>query len=248
MTIDLATLQPSAGQGVAPIRRRALLYGLPKVGKSTAAVSFDTAKTLYVDLEGGTRDIPTPVFRVEPATWAEFDKVVCDFAAGGHPFERVVVDTADKAWEYLAQEVAAKYSVDALSEVEYGKAVDKAAARFRKCIGTLLDSEYGVWILSHAEKSRNELGSETVQPAVHKKVRTWALGQVDLVLYATRFGATSQLHGTPGAGFVAGGRVLLPQNMSLDGAALRRALEGAPTAPAALAPAPTPQAAPVGAA
>lgn len=83
-----------------------IIFGEPKVGKTTLACTFP--KPLLIDIEGGTAFIGVPQFPLkkmvsEGRNAREVLGELYKALKEGHEFETVVFDTADELWNVLAR-------------------------------------------------------------------------------------------------------------------------------------------------
>lgn len=242
--------QPQAGLG------KILLYGAPKVGKSTLASTIDVEHTLVLDTEGSTTALEA--FVMEIKSWGaltreephvlrgdSFRGAIKSLVEDEHDFTTVVVDTVD----VLAQ-LCAAYTLEGLSggragyvhasDFDYGKGWSAITEEFQLRIGALCRAVPNVVLVSHADEStkKDRLGKEITvyRPDVKPKgIREFLEGFVDHVLFAevvqTDDGETRLLRTQPAETYSAGGRTplgrpKLPDPLPLEGPALKQALEG----------------------
>lgn len=90
MTINLQSITPS----VLPSPPRVVLYGEPKVGKTTWASAIPGA--LFLDIEGGTGALNVArITKEQLGTYAQFMDVIQSLATQEHQFKVLVIDTLD---------------------------------------------------------------------------------------------------------------------------------------------------------
>ena len=73
-----------------------LLYGAPKIGKSTFCSRAEDA--LFIATEPGLNHLET--YNVRVNSWREFLEVMALIAKGNHPFKTIVIDTVDKLCDF----------------------------------------------------------------------------------------------------------------------------------------------------
>ena len=82
-----------------------IIFGEPKVGKTTLAASFPNP--LLVDIEGGAAFINCPQFplrQVSTCTAHEaLQKLYTEIRDGDHQFDTIIFDTIDELWNVLAK-------------------------------------------------------------------------------------------------------------------------------------------------
>lgn len=226
---------------LSPDRVKALLYGPPKIGKSTFASQINPEHTLFVATEPGLGSLE--VYEEPVTTWAEFRAVGAELAKDPKQFEVVVIDTVDELYRMCSDHVCAELGIKHPSDADYGKGWAAVADEFRLRVGKLAGLGLGVWFVSHAEdrEVKKKVGTKTVtQPSLSGQARKFLVGFVDFIFLATWEGdeeADERVLRTRGAEHhEAGGRVPmgakpLPDPLPLDAAILRKEMA------AALAPA-----------
>lgn len=230
--------------------KKMLLYGPPKVGKSTFAAQL-TEAPLFLATDPGQDALE--VFRVPITSWADFLAVGKELKDRRPDigFDLIVVDTIDTLARLCRDHVmqglveAAGMRKDRFvhpSDFEYGKGWDAVAEEFRLRIAGLCALGVGVLFISHVkqsvQKTRTGVEIDVVAPDVGQKgMRQWLLGFVDFVLFAhviaTKDGDEHVLQLKPTQQAEAGGRIPeehragLPERISLNAVELRETLEKA---------------------
>lgn len=212
-----------------------LLYGAPKIGKSTFAANLPGA--LFVATERGLDHLSCfriPADRPCVGTWEEFRAACKLIADGSHPFKTVVIDTVDNAYALCQTHVLGKNKVEHESDLGYGKGYALVNNEFTRVFNKLASLPYGLCLISHSKTVEEEsrTGKRTrIVPTLSGKPRDYVLGLVDLVLYAeieperTDKGVIHkrQLKTKPTDEYDAGDRTgKLPEAMELDAAAFVR--------------------------
>lgn len=219
---------------LSPDRVKALLYGPPKIGKSTFASQINPDHTLFISTEPGLGSLE--VFEAPVTSWKEFRELGAEIAEDAKKdkrFEVVVVDTIDELYRMCADHVCAELGIKHPSDADYGKGWAAVADEFRLRIGKLASLGLGVWFISHAEdrEVKKKVGTKTVtQPSLSGQARKFLVGFVDFIFLATWEGDEEKdvrVLRTQGAEHhEAGGRVPvgaapLPDPLPLDAAGLR---------------------------
>lgn len=228
MTLPTEKSAPS----LSPDRIKALLYGPPKIGKSTFASQINPEHTLFIATEPGLGALE--VYQQPVTTWAEFRAVGADLAKDPGPFEVVVIDTVDELYRMCSDHVCAELGIKHPSDADYGKGWAAVSDEFRLRVGKLAGLGLGVWFISHAEdrEVKKKVGSKTVtQPTLSGQARKFLVGFVDFIFLATSEGDEEGdervLRTQPAENHEAGGRVPtgakpLPDPLPLDAARLRK--------------------------
>jgi hypothetical protein len=228
---------------LSPDRVKALLYGPPKIGKSTFASQINPDHTLFISTEPGLGSLE--VYEAPVTTWAEFREVGADLAKDRKHYEIVVIDTVDELYRMCSDYVCAGLGIKHPSDAEYGKGWAAVADEFRLRVGKIAGLGMGVWFISHAEdrEVKKKVGTKTVtQPTLSGQARKFLVGFVDFIFLAEWEGGEEgerRLLRTQGAeNHEAGGRVPvdatpLPDPLPLDAAVLRREMAKSLAPPAA---------------
>lgn len=210
-----------------------LLYGSPKIGKSTFASRFPGA--LFLPTEPGLNHLE--VFQA-PAdgsgirSWTQFREILTEVARGGHPFRTLVLDTADNAYKLCSEWICGTYGVKHLDDLPSKKGYALANAEFERVVRKAAQLPYGLVLVSHAqEREFRDKGSglkhdrtvTTLTGGCHRIVA----GLSDMVLFATVVADTSDdgkaisyrrvLMTKPNLAYDAGDRTgTLPREIPLD--------------------------------
>jgi hypothetical protein len=228
MTLPTEKSAPS----LSPDRIKALLYGPPKIGKSTFASKIDPDHTLFIPTEPGLGSLE--VFEAPARSWAEFRQIGGDLAKDAGQFRVVVVDTVDELYRMCSDHVCGELGIKHPSDADYGKGWAAVADEFRLRVGKLAGLGLGVWFISHAEdrEVKKKVGTKTVtQPSLSGQARKFLTGFVDFIFLATWEGdedSEKRVLRTQGAEHhEAGGRIPegatpLPDPLPLDADRLRQ--------------------------
>ena len=195
-----------------------LFYGSPKSGKTTIASKFPGA--LVLAFEKGYSAIPG-IMAKPMNTWGDFKKVLSELRDPQvkEIFQTIVIDTADIAYSYCERYICnresdAKNSYDNISDLPFGKGYKLAMEEFDECIRKILQMDYGLVLISHAQDKtfKDEAGVEYNQiiPTLDNRARLVCERTCDIIGYSravdTEEGVKTKLflRGTPR--FVAGSR------------------------------------------
>jgi len=211
---------------------KVLLYGHPKVGKSTLAAGIDPDHTLFIATEPGLGGLE--VFQARCGSWATFRSIGAQLAEGEHEFHTVVIDTIDELAKMCTDYVMGKLGISHPSDAAYGKGWAAVSDEFRLRVAKISSLGLGVWFVSHAQdrEIQTRVGSLTrTVPTLTGKMYEFISGFVDYILLAevhtTEAGLVRQLRTMPTENYEAGGRFPLPDPLELDPAVVRKAMEEA---------------------
>ncbi len=235
MTVQLPTekTRPSADLATKTV----LIYGPPKVGKSTFASRFPGA--LFFECEPGLGELE--VYKMPTFTWPDFLAACKLVAAGDHPFKTIVIDTLDNAFKFCSDHVCAKYGVEYEGDLPHGKGWAFVKNEWHRVLTKLASLPCGLVLISHAVDREVETRTEKytkTQPSLPDRARGVVLGLVDMVLYAdtvTRRAKDGSLlidrviRTKPNPAYEAGDRTgRLPDLLPLDFEAFAKAFHGTP--------------------
>lgn len=164
-------------------RLKVLLYGLPKVGKSTFCAGFPDA--IFLATERGLDALD--VYQQPVTTWKELTDACGELAEGKHPFKTIIIDTIDNAFKMCTDHFLAKHKVEYIGDLSFGKGFGLVTNEFHRVITKLSHLPYGLVMVSHAVTKTVETPTgeiEKTTPTLPDRGRGTVLGLADLVLYA----------------------------------------------------------------
>lgn len=228
--------QKTSRAGMDPRDARVMLAGTPKVGKTTLAGAWAPDTTLLLDTHRGTVLLDGEHYVEHIDSFSMFEKKVDEIVKTQHPFRTIVVDLIEDVWKMADLAAARANGKVAAGLVEYGKGTAHAEGLFRHAVGKLLQSQYGIWFLTHVDRVEDE-GVTQYVPRLDKRVKPLVQGSCDFVFLAEALGPKRRLHTAPSARFEAGSRWPLPPQMDFDARALFSAMKKGLTVPTGTAPA-----------
>lgn len=228
-----ATLLPSkkTPPSLSFAQAKVLLYGQPKVGKTTLASEL-ADDVLILACEPGLGGLSA--YSVEIDSWETFRKVGAELSeTDKHSI--VVIDTVDELYRMASDEVCRQLKVAHLADAEWGKGWQMARDEFRLRVGKLASLGRGLWAISHSMETelRTRVGTRTrTVPTLDKRAFGFLEGFMDFIFLAqaeaTPEGEEKRVLRTqPAEEYVAGGRVNLPDPLPLDAEAVKKAIEAA---------------------
>lgn len=175
-----------------------LIYGGPKVGKTTFATRAD--KHLLLAFEKGYSTLPN-VMAVPINNWAEFRQVLIQLESdrrrvdvarakgeeASPMFETVVIDIVDIAWDYCEKFICAREGVSNIADIGFGKGYKMVADEFDEKLRQIARLNYGLVMISHAAYAVNP-NDETIKiaaPTLAKRARAIVTRLVDIYGYVT---------------------------------------------------------------
>ena len=204
-----------------------LLYGEPKVGKTTFCNAG--GRTLFLATEDGQGGLDA--YRVPVDSWETFLQALDELKQDGLPYDKVCIDTIDNLYKFCAEWACKKLGVIHQSDAAYGKGADTINSEFLRQLTRLSLMPYGLWMISHATEKeiRPRAGASytMISPSMPAAARRIVLGMADHILYAAREYETDPktgaviseqrvVHTQASNYFEAGGRITLPETLPLD--------------------------------
>ena len=128
------------------------------MGKTTIATKFP--KSLLLAFEKGYSAIPG-VMAQPMNKWTEFKSVLTALKDPSmkQMFETIIIDTADIAYDYCCKYISQQNNVDNIADIGYGKGYGLAENEFDTCLRTIVQLDYGLVLISHAEDKINYIWS-----------------------------------------------------------------------------------------
>lgn len=186
MTIDLLAIQPH--QISRDLREKiVVIYGEPKVGKTTIASQFPNA--LLLAFERGYNAL-SGVMAQNVTKWSEFKKVLkqLENKAVQEKFETIVVDTVDLAYASCEKFIIQREGVEKIGDIAYGAGYKMVRDEFDTALRSIPMMNYGIVMISHAQVATltAEDGTEysKTMPTLAKQPRQIVLSMADIIGYA----------------------------------------------------------------
>ena len=190
--IDLANLEPIKinkdlkGKYI-------LIYGQPKIGKTTLASQFP--RNLLLAFEPGYNGLDN--IMVQPITnWSEFKQVLRQLAQKEiqEKFDTITIDTADIAWDYCEKFICSSNVNEStgetpktLGDIPWGKGYDLCKTEFDSALRQIAMLGYGLVIISHEQLKnvKTEKGDEyqKFMPTLSDRPKLIVNRLVDIIAY-----------------------------------------------------------------
>ncbi len=197
-----------------------LIYGPPKIGKSTLASQFDSP--LFIAAESGLNALE--VYETACLDWQTFLNICKEIAKGEHEFQTIVIDTIDQLYQRCVEYIRDKHGVEHESDLEWGRGWAAIREEFSRVLTKLSLLPYGLVFVSHSEEK--EIKTRTAQitkavPTMTKTGREVVLNMADIILYCesvmTDDGEKRIMRTKPSENWEAGDRTgKLPKVLPLD--------------------------------
>lgn len=162
-----------------------LLYGAPKVGKTTMLSKLDDC--LIIDTEKGTNMLEAYIQEVNNRE--ELIQTLKD-AMEGHEFKYMAIDTIDKVVEWAEKAVCAEYEVASIADLTFGKGYALAREKVMNTINAFRDCCEHLIIVGHRKVARAVIdGKALVEPEsldITGKLKNLIMSDCDAIGYVLR--------------------------------------------------------------
>lgn len=185
MAVDLLNLEPThisrnlKGKFI-------LLYGEPKVGKTTFLSKIP--KTLILSFEPGTNALNN-VYAQPIQTWTDFKMALSQLRMPElqKKFDIIGIDTADVAYDLCVKYICNQNNASQIGDLPWGQGYDMAKKEFSSAFNDLAFLGYGMVFISHSteQKLKNEKGEEYMRlaPAMPSRAYNIINKLVDIIGY-----------------------------------------------------------------
>jgi hypothetical protein len=163
-----------------------LLYGAPKVGKSTFCSHMEDA--FFIATDNGLKSLS--VMDMDITSWTQFRELCGILSTGAHPYKTLVIDTVDNLYKQCREHVLSQHRIKHESDAPFGKGYGFVKDEFTGVLTKVLGSKfpYGIvltsWAKTEEVKTRTDIfhRAVTTLPAA---IQEFVTGNVDIILYAT---------------------------------------------------------------
>jgi hypothetical protein len=223
-----------------------LLFGEPKIGKSTLVAQMPNA--VILDTENGTGFLD--VFMIPVTDYSTFIQAVRELTEQSHAFSPICIDTLDNVVRFCASEVCRTFGVKDLADLPYGKGYSVLANGLMQLLAKLASLGRGLWLTAHVKEVEVDLpgGSKALraEPSLSSSLCKQVLAFCDFVIFLHPVEVpgvaggpptvTRVLETKPTSRWYAGDRTgKLPAQLPCDYTHLNRAFEAALAANAGVA-------------
>jgi DNA polymerase III delta prime subunit len=186
------TLKKVKRKAVSKNPKTLLLYGAPKVGKTTALSQLDNC--LILDTEGGANMIEGYIESVNNRE--ELIKVLKE-AQEGHEYKYVAIDTIDKIATWAEVAVCTEENVSAVQDLAFGKGFGMVREKVLNTVKILKEIFPHVIIVGHRKWARAIVDSKAiVEPEsldLTGKLKNMLMADCDAIGYIYRHEENSKL-------------------------------------------------------
>jgi len=162
-----------------------LMYGPPKIGKTTMLSSLD--KCLIIDTESGSNMVEGHILNANNRK--ELIEILKQ-AREGHEFKYIAIDTIDKVVQWAEAAVCEENSVQALADLPFGKGWGLARDKVMNTIHAFKDVCDHLIIVGHRKTAKAVVeGQATVEPEsldITGRLKNMIMSDSDAIGYVFR--------------------------------------------------------------
>lgn len=163
--------------------RTIVIYGPPKVGKSTLAAEM--GNVFFLDTEGGLTDLE--VFKEPVSDWPTFLEWCAAIAAQPKQYDAACIDTFDMLALYCTNYTNNKLGIAHESDADWGKGWKMANQEFTRALAKLASlPDLGLILIGHSKdveiKTRNATYNKSV-PSLSGQLKDTVINMADLILF-----------------------------------------------------------------
>ncbi len=129
-----------------------LIYGRPKIGKSSFCAQFEDA--VFLATEPGLNH--QEVFKVNVNSWGKFLEACGELAKGQHKFKTIIVDTVDNLVAACSDHVCKDNNISSPSELPHGRGWSLITTELNRALIKLASLPYGMVLVSHSKQEEIE--------------------------------------------------------------------------------------------
>jgi len=170
-----------------PARLTGLLYGLPKIGKTSWFATFPD--TLFLTTEPGTKGQEIFEYNSDDGGCKNWDLVraAVDLLEKTDRFSTVVMDTGDEGYTICFDWTCKREGISHPSDADYGKGWGAIATEFRDIVNRIVRTGRGVWFTSHVKETEHKPRGGTpftkITPTLGTQAWKVIVPLCDLVIY-----------------------------------------------------------------
>lgn len=160
-----------------------LLYGAPKIGKSTFCSRAEDA--LFIATEPGLNHLETANVRVN--SWREFLEVMSLLQKGDHNFKILIIDTIDKLCDFCDIHICDISKIQTLGDLGFGKGYTLYKNEMKRVFVKVFALNMGVILTSHAQliEVDTPTGRQTKwMPTFERRAQEIITPMVDIIGFA----------------------------------------------------------------
>lgn len=161
-----------------------LLYGAPKIGKSTFCSQIPNA--LFLSTEDGLNHLS--VYEMTISKWEDIQAVGALLATSNHGYKTLIIDTADSALTMCERFIAERKGVSHILDLKWN-GPEFVADEFMRVVQKLSNLGLGMVFLAHSEdkviRKKNESDENRTVITLQKSTKDRLTAFCDIIAFAT---------------------------------------------------------------
>lgn len=170
---------------------RIVIYGAPKVGKSTFV--SESPSPIMIDLEDGSKNINIPRIS-DIVTLDKFKEVITALLSDKHEYKTLIIDSVDWLERLVHKDLSTKHGKDSIEDFGYGKGYQLSCEVFDTILSALdrlrLERKMIIIFIGHdiVKKYNDPLNDSYDRHTLklHAKAEAIVTEWSDAILYATK--------------------------------------------------------------
>lgn len=161
-----------------------LIYGPPKIGKSTFCSNIPHA--LFLTTEKGYGSLK--IFKVDIENWQDYlDSIkILKQKSTQKKYKTIIIDTIDELYRFCLDYTCEDLGIKDPTDARWGKGYNQINRNFSKGITSLINIGYGIYFISHSKTE--EIVSRSfkytkIVPTMKNQARTVILPILDVIVY-----------------------------------------------------------------
>jgi len=145
------------------LKKRYLVYGEPKIGKSTilSRLGDENHKILFFTTEKGHDFLEIFKWQTkegkDPTNWMDFKKCVLEMTTEKHDFSAICIDTTDNLFKWCASYICKKENIKHESDLGFGKGYTFIRDEFHSAINHISQNGIGIVFVSHSASGERDI-------------------------------------------------------------------------------------------
>jgi len=160
------------------------IWGESMSGKTYLATEFPNA--LLLNTDGNAIKVKTPSLDIRD--YSEFLQTIEELEKGGHTYESIIIDLIDDVRTMVNNHVCAKYKIETLSDLKYGKASGEFKDLWIKLMTRLSQLPYNVIFVSHIIEANGFEAKDVDKPSLPQRELNVCMGRCDLSIRCKKIG------------------------------------------------------------
>ena len=160
-----------------------LIYGNPKVGKSTLASQIPDS--LFLATEKGYNSLE--VYKVDIISWGDLLKTCKELTTTEHKFTNLVIDTVDLLYRKCEDHIMKREGATHPSDLAFGKGFSMVKNEFVRVVNNINQAGYGITFISHSKEVEITKGVSKfnyMDTSLSGSVNVVVCGLCDFIFYA----------------------------------------------------------------